>query len=263
MSKKGWVIFDLDNCLADDGWRIPYVDWSKTGDERYDIYHKLAPYDKMGGWPPGAMAHITAGCRIAISTARPHYIHDATLNWLSQNYAIVPDALMMRNDGDTRPSVQVKREHLEWLLHEHYGGCKLSDIKVAYDDREDVCRMYQSMGIFAVRHALHNVCAMTPPAAVQPKTAAETLLNAAQVLEDRNAIYRDNYKVVGAVMAALFPGGVALQSEEQYNAWHLFELMIVKLTRFTNSRLEHADSLDDLINYAAMIRPLIKKDLFK
>ena len=44
------------------------------------------------------------------------------------------------------------------------------------------------------------------------------------------------------------------------NKWHLFELMVVKLTRFANSGLTHQDSIHDLAVYAAMVESLVRKE---
>ena len=59
-------------------------------------------------------------------------------------------------------------------------------------------------------------------------------------------------------MTALFPGGVSLITKEQFNTWHLFELMIVKLTRFANTEMTHKDSIHDAAVYAAMVESLME-----
>ena len=92
------------------------------------------------------------------------------------------------------------------------------------------------------------------------KDAADILAAMAETFRERNKVYGDNYKRVGAVMAAMFPHGVELLTEEDYNVWHLFELMVVKLTRFANSGLTHEDSIHDAAVYAAMVESLIRKE---
>lgn len=92
------------------------------------------------------------------------------------------------------------------------------------------------------------------------KTAADILAEMAETYRERNKVYGDNYKRVGDVMAAMFPDGVWLQAAEDYNVWHLFELMVVKMTRFANSGLTHEDSIHDLAVYAAMVESLIRKE---
>lgn len=82
----------------------------------------------------------------------------------------------------------------------------------------------------------------------------------AVTFSERNKVYGDNYKRVGAVMSALFPDGVSLKTADDYNAWHLFELMIVKLTRFANTNMTHKDSIHDAAVYAAMVESLLPKE---
>lgn len=92
------------------------------------------------------------------------------------------------------------------------------------------------------------------------KTAADILAEMADTYRERNKVYGDNYKRVGDVMSALFPEGVMLVTPEDFNVWHLFELMVVKMTRFANSGLTHEDSIHDLAVYAAMVESLIRKE---
>lgn len=89
------------------------------------------------------------------------------------------------------------------------------------------------------------------------KDAAEILAEMAETYRERNKVYGDNYKRVGLVMSALFPQGVTIVTPEQFNVWHLFELMVVKMTRFANSGLSHQDSIHDLAVYAAMVESLV------
>jgi hypothetical protein len=58
-------------------------------------------------------------------------------------------------------------------------------------------------------------------------------------------------------MKALFPDGVNLRTSDDHHIYHLFELIIVKLTRFANSNMHHADSIHDAMVYAAMVELLV------
>ena len=61
-------------------------------------------------------------------------------------------------------------------------------------------------------------------------------------------------------MTSLFPNGVVLKTEEDYNIWHLFELLVVKITRFANSELKHQDSIHDTCKFMQqMIEGMITK----
>lgn len=97
------------------------------------------------------------------------------------------------------------------------------------------------------------------PVDVDPaKTADQILMSMAEMFRLKNAQYDDNSVVVGRVMAALFPNGIALKTPADYEFWHLFELSIVKLTRFTQSKLRHQDSIHDQAIYLAMCERLVE-----
>lgn len=89
---------------------------------------------------------------------------------------------------------------------------------------------------------------------------ADLLAKMADTYRERNAVYGDNWRTVGQVMISLFPDGIRLETAKSFNEWHLFELIVVKLTRFANSKLTHADSIHDIAVYAAMIEAAIKEN---
>lgn len=100
--------------------------------------------------------------------------------------------------------------------------------------------------------------AIAPPAS--PDTSVATILREmAATFEERNAVYGNNYLHVAPVMRALWPDGVpaGLVMEDR---WHLFELVIVKLTRFARGNLTHIDSIHDAAVYAAMIESDIRRN---
>jgi len=107
--------------------------------------------------------------------------------------------------------------------------------------------------------------AIPPNEALQPLAigrvpscaAADLLQSMADTFRERNAQYKDNAVLVGQVMKVFFPDGVKLESDKDFEIWHLFELVIVKLTRFVNSGLTHKDSIHDMAVYAAMIELLV------
>ena len=101
----------------------------------------------------------------------------------------------------------------------------------------------------------------------------EILEAMAKTFRERNAVYGDNWKLVGEVMGVLFPKGVRLTHKAlafidghkstppivHYDVWHLFELQVVKLTRFAISGLTHIDSVHDMSVYGAMIEGILKQ----
>lgn len=84
------------------------------------------------------------------------------------------------------------------------------------------------------------------------------LEGSAEVYKERSVVYKDNFRAVGRVMYALFPGGrPGLQFPEDYDRWHIFELVIVKLTRYANNYdTPHEDSLLDMLPYLGILGSL-------
>ena len=93
-----------------------------------------------------------------------------------------------------------------------------------------------------------------------PKNPADILADMANTYRERNTVYGDNYKRVGPIMEILFPDGVPaeLLGSDQF---HLFELIIVKLSRFAISGLQHQDSIHDASVYGAMIEAIVIEQL--
>jgi len=86
------------------------------------------------------------------------------------------------------------------------------------------------------------------------KTGADILEEAAQTFREKNAIYGDNWRLVGKVMRGLFPNGLEIQSVEDWNRMHILLLLVVKMTRYAvNFEAGHRDSIRDAIVYSAML----------
>ena len=137
------------------------------------------------------------------------------------------------------------------------------------DDRTAIHRMMFVDTPNSKKDWLRNQLGLISPEQDKPKTAADVLGAAAETFRERNSLYKDNASVVGEVMAVLFPDGVQLKTEADHKFYHLFELLVVKLTRFTNSGLTHEDSIHDLMIYAGMLEAIgvgshaIKTDIEK
>lgn len=83
---------------------------------------------------------------------------------------------------------------------------------------------------------------------------SQLLGHLSELFAERNAVYKDNFRMVGRIMEAMFPEGITLKTEEEHNKFHLFMLAIVKLSRYAiNYQDGHKDSLDDMIVYLAMV----------
>lgn len=74
------------------------------------------------------------------------------------------------------------------------------------------------------------------------------------VMEARDADYKGSDAMYAAVMGALFPDGVTLASVRDQHRYHIFMLMMVKVTRYArNWKDGHEDSLLDLAAYSSML----------
>lgn len=90
------------------------------------------------------------------------------------------------------------------------------------------------------------------------KTAADFLEDCAKTFRERNAVYGNNYLNVGNALAAMFPDGITLKTPEDHNRFHIFVLMVVKMTRYANNWNigGHADSMHDNTVYSAMLESI-------
>lgn len=86
----------------------------------------------------------------------------------------------------------------------------------------------------------------------------EALRKAAEIYEQRNALYGDNYKRFGPVMKLLFPDGLTIKYDDDWNRIGILVQMVSKLTRYAQNFKAggHEDSLDDLAVYTMMLREL-------
>lgn len=257
-----YVIFDLDNCLADDRERIKLINWEeKHPDQRYADYHRDISNDLVGNYD--AFTAATLSATPVFMTARPHTVGRSnvrlqTMYWIKEYLGVEDPILLMRNVGDHRPSVELKRMQLSHLSE---WDVRYEDIVCAYDDREDVVAMYKSFGIHAEVLAIHSVDAYTPPT-VPTKRAPDFLDAGAATFRQRNAIYGDTYLEFGRMCAAIFPDGihVAKDDVEGFNRLGVFVQALSKIARYgaNVNKGGHQDSAHDLMVYAAMLEEVTK-----
>ena len=93
------------------------------------------------------------------------------------------------------------------------------------------------------------------------KYVPEQLRAAAKIYEERNKIYGDNYKRFGPIMALLFPNGLDLKADEDFNRFGIFVQIVAKVTRYAENFKKggHEDSLDDAAVYSMMLKELDKE----
>lgn len=284
-AQRNAAIFDLDGCLSDDSWRLIMI--KDSGDDRFGEYHANLHRDNpLAAGSDRLNHHINAGDFIFFITARPVSVADETVKWIRSMYQIDLSNMMVfmrRADEEGVSAVTIKRDRITHIMERQTH----MRIIAAYDDRPDIIQMYQSeFNINAwicdkdgIRNPAEGektvlgyheerleqlektwfVDSPNPPKLGllnDPQTAADILEQAGATFRERNAVYKDNADNVGKVMAALFPNGVQLKTAADHKMYHLFELLIVKLTRFANADLKHLDSIHDAAVYAAMCQNL-------
>lgn len=257
-----YVIFDLDGCLSDDSARLQFADPEFVDLHGWEYYHGGIPNDKPIN-RDHVLRALACGYRIAVFTARPRKWEKETTEWMRKHFGEgFRCDLYMRGHNDVTPSPKLKTMMLERLLSD--AGIDLSCIHAVYDDRVDVLRAMEQQGIPADKlfvATLTDGMQGLPPstkAAATKRTAADVLQEAADTYRERNAQYKSNFKMVGPIMEILFPEGAPARLLG-HDAFHLFELVIVKLSRLAISELTHEDSARDACVYLAMIEAIMKE----
>ncbi len=84
----------------------------------------------------------------------------------------------------------------------------------------------------------------------------EALKKLGELYRERNAVYGNNYILHGKMMMALFPRGVQLRTEDDFNRFAVFIHIMTKVSRYAQQFHNggHPDSLDDLAVYSQILR---------
>lgn len=126
------AIFDLEGTLTYAGWREHL---RVAG--RFDQYHKLFSSDLARTDIIDALKGLyNIGYNIMILTAKPISGRGEAVDWLSTN-GVPYDLLIMRPEGNDQTSPNFKKKVLGKLDKDN-----LFDVKIAFDDRQDIIDMY-------------------------------------------------------------------------------------------------------------------------
>jgi hypothetical protein len=132
-----FVVFDLDGTLADISHRVHFVRGTRKPD--WDAFFAACADDLPNLHVIETFkAHLDAGHRVRVWSARSDVVRRETEDWLLR-HGIDPCFLQhMRAEGDNTPDAVLKRH---WLSLEH----RTPDI--VYDDRQRVVDMWRSEGV--------------------------------------------------------------------------------------------------------------------
>ena len=84
------------------------------------------------------------------------------------------------------------------------------------------------------------------------------LLKLGNLFKRRNDDYGNSYHSFGKIMESFFPDGIKLEGEQDFGRFAILNILIGKMHRYGNNfhKNGHADSLDDISVYAAMLQDL-------
>lgn len=246
---KKYTIFDLDGCLSDDEHRRPLLpQHTHAKPSEYDAYNDKCSMDapmNQQHWVRATLATLPM-----IITARPSSCNPETQDWIHEWFG-GNFSLRMRPQGNLMPSPELK------VMLLNNAGVQPHEVAEAYDDRADVLAAYREWGIPVERLFLMDVNGKRP--FTKKRTVSEILHEMSATFAERNAIYGDNYKQVAKLVKVFFPNGVPPELVVT-DQWHLFELKLVKLSRFAISNLTHMDSIHDDAVYSAMIESILSEE---
>lgn len=88
------------------------------------------------------------------------------------------------------------------------------------------------------------------------KSVPQALGDLGSLYEERNTLYKDNYKHFGHTLLGMFPNGITLTTAEDFNRFAIFMQLVHKQSRYAHSILNggHPDSLDDISVYSQMLQ---------
>lgn len=152
--RRPFIVWDLDNCLSNDEWRISKIDWSTLDpDVRYREYHETCLADA-----PGNHHYFYANYNRSpiFVTARPVRMRPVTETWLRHHFALPARGILaMRPAGDHAASPKLKVRLLGEVMKAY--EIRPDDIMLAYDDRLDILGAYEeAFGIRSRRLSIHN-----------------------------------------------------------------------------------------------------------
>jgi hypothetical protein len=129
------IIIDLDGTIAHANNKRGIYDFKEVGVDDLD-YNMFKIIESIA----------SNDVALIFLTARSEICYDETLAWLTKNnFPLLNYMLLMRNEGDFRPSTVVKQE-----LYKTYVKGKLN-VLCAFDDKTDVIEMWRDNDIKALQ----------------------------------------------------------------------------------------------------------------
>jgi hypothetical protein len=131
-------IIDLDGCISDDRWRR-----GRIREEELDKFNRFHEYHAACHFDKPLNLHLVTEKITVVLTGRPVNYHEQTVMWLAEVAHIAPLHMLMRNRGDHRDSVDLKRSMVAQLLDWNSYNIDPRELVSAMDDRADIVAMYR------------------------------------------------------------------------------------------------------------------------
>lgn len=239
-NKPKAIIIDLEGTLSDHSGRVHY--YHNKDYERYNAAFIDDPVNEEFVEELKAAVDKT-DATIILCTAKKKKWHQIAATWLSNNNLMpIIDKIKYRDDLDSRPSVIVKRDMLNLIKKEY-------DVICAYDDRKDICDMFEENGV-------HTYLVESQSTTIGEHTPYTRLAAAADLFKSRNVEYGDGYKEFGKIIMSLFPDGLKIENQKDASRFAILNIMIAKFDRYCKNfhKGGHSDSLKDISVYSAMLQ---------
>ena len=237
MNKTDCIIIDLEGTLSNCSHRIHY--WGRNNFYQWnDLFHLDTVHESM---VEIINRYRVNGVNIILCTAKSVLRAPEVMSWLKKNELLeLIDQFYFRKIRDSRPSPEIKKEMLRSISEKF-------NILIAFDDRPDICEMYDSYGIPSYLFIPDKY-----------KTPADFLEEAAEVFKNKSKEYGNSYKTFGKIMMAFFPDGLKLETEKDFTRFAILNIMISKADRYCKNFNNggHPDSLLDLSIYSTMLKEI-------
>jgi hypothetical protein len=171
-----WVsLWDLDNCLSDDKWRVNKIDWHLEGNERYTRYDAEMGKDNVAH--VGEWRLITQMSMPVFITGRRERWRQITRKWVSERLPVLRygrlqwlhDPLILMRPDDCNDTPAVLKEKLLMQLPTHH-GIMLPRVIAAFDDVDAIVEMYGRHGIPSTVLKVHDPGLAYTPADLKGET---------------------------------------------------------------------------------------------
>lgn len=240
MTRKA-IMVDLEGTLTDDSNR-PIV----NDPESLHNWNEEIINDPVRMEIAELVAALSVGYDIIITSAKPVEYANLAVSWINNNIPFNLQRAMFRPKGNMNSSPDLKLEYYNTIT-------EYQKVALVIDDREDVCAVFNKLGIPAINCKNHKKIKKK-----EKSTPGDILRMKANLFSKKDSEYADGYKRNGKILKGLFPGGLCLETEYDFTRFANLIMIMAKINRYCGKFVSggHDDSLDDLMVYSAMQKEL-------